>query len=73
MNPSQLQVCVYLGICQAQPSHAAAAVGFGVNGAELLFNGAEISHKSIKIHVLPLIQRLCTETQTFQDVRLIDQ
>ncbi len=51
--------CVYLGVGQPQASHAANAVGFGVDGAEFLLDGAEISHESIEIHVLPLIQRLC--------------
>lgn len=51
--------CVYLGISQPQTGHAASAVRFGIDGAEFLFDGAEICHESIEIHVLPLIQRLC--------------
>lgn len=49
----------HLGVGQAQASHAAGAVGLGVDGAELLFDGAEVCHESVQVHVLALIQRLC--------------
>lgn len=61
---------MYLGVGQPQPSHTA-AVGFGVDGAEFLLNGAEIGHQSVQIHVLPLIQRLCRQTR--QDVTQISE
>lgn len=53
---------MYLGVGETQTSHAAAAAAatrFGVDGAEFLFNGAEVGHEGVEIHVLPLIQRLC--------------
>lgn len=52
---------VYLGVGQPQASHAAAsgAVRFGVDGAELLFDGAEVGHERVQVHVLALVQRLC--------------
>lgn len=53
---------MHLGVSQPQASHAASAVGFGVNAAELLFNGAEVGHESIQVHILPLVQCLCTNT-----------
>lgn len=67
-NSAQICECVYLGVSQPQASHVANAVGFGVDGAEFLFDGAEISHQSIEIHILSLIQRLCTH----RDIRMWD-
>lgn len=67
--------CVYLGISQPQTGHATSAVRLGVDGAEFLFDRAEISHESVKIHVLPLIQRLCRQTnkrERFKNVKQID-
>lgn len=53
--------CAYLGIGYAQTGHATRAVWFGVDSAEFLFDGAEVGHESIKIHILPLIQGLCRD------------
>lgn len=53
--------CAYLGIGYAQTGHATRAVWFGVDGAEFLFDGAEVGHESIQIHILPLIQGLCRD------------
>lgn len=61
--------CVYLGVGQPQTSQTASAVGFGVDGAELLFDRAEISHERIEIHILPLVQRLCRH----RDIRMWDK
>lgn len=58
--------CVYLGVGQPQTSQTASAVGFGVDGAELLFDRAEIGHERIEIHILPLVQRLCRH----RDIRM---
>ena len=35
-----------------------ALLGFAVDGAEFLFDGAEIGHEGVQVHVLALIQRL---------------
>lgn len=61
--------CVYLGVGQPQTSQTASAVGFGVDGAELLFDRAEIGHERIEIHILPLVQRLCRH----RDIRMWDK
>ncbi|TNN48014.1 hypothetical protein EYF80_041786 [Liparis tanakae] len=51
----------YLGVRQPQASHpaAAAAARLGVDGAQLLFDGAEVGHEGVQVHVLALVQRLC--------------
>lgn len=49
-----VRVCV-VHLCVGQPQAGHAAVGFTVDGAELLFDGGEISHESIQVHVLSLV------------------
>lgn len=55
---------VHLGVSQAQSSHAAGTVRFGVDAAKFLFDGAEVGHERIQVHVLPLVQCLCANADT---------
>lgn len=46
---------LFVHLCVGQPQAGHAAVGFTVDGAELLFNGGEISHESVQVHIFSLV------------------